>query len=135
MDRHNAWDFETQYRQILFKLKLEDFHLKNLSGGQQKRLSLAIILINRPDLLILDEPTNHLDLEMIEWLETYFAKENITLFMVTHDRFFLERVCNEIIELDNGKLYSYKGNYSYYLEKRRAYRPKIQVWTRRKIYL
>ena len=79
---------------------------------------LAIILINRPDLLILDEPTNHLDLEMIEWLESYFAKENITLFMVTHDRFFLERVCNEIIELDNGKLYQYKGNYSYYLEKK-----------------
>ena len=120
MDQHNAWDFETQYKQILFKLKLEDFKLKvkNLSGGQKKRLSLAIILINRPDLLILDEPTNHLDLEMIEWLETYFAKENITLFMVTHDRFFLERVCNEIIELDNGKLYSYKGNYSYYLEKK-----------------
>ena len=120
MDRHDAWDFETQYKQILFKLKLEDFKLKvkNMSGGQKKRLSLAIILINRPDLLILDEPTNHLDLEMIEWLESYFAKENITLFMVTHDRFFLERVCNEIIELDNGKLYQYKGNYSYYLEKK-----------------
>jgi len=120
MDQHNAWDFETQYKQILFKLKLEDFKLKvkNLSGGQKKRLSLALILINRPDLLILDEPTNHLDLEMIEWLESYFAKENITLFMVTHDRFFLERVCNEIIELDNGKIYQYKGNYSYYLEKK-----------------
>jgi ATP-binding cassette subfamily F protein uup len=120
MDAHNAWDFETQFKQILFKLKLEDFSLKvkNMSGGQKKRLSLAIVLINRPDLLILDEPTNHLDLEMIEWLESYFAKENITLFMVTHDRFFLERVCNEIIELDNGKLYQYKGNYSYYLEKK-----------------
>ncbi len=120
MDRHNAWDFETQYKQILFKLKLEDLKLKvkNLSGGQKKRLSLAIILINKPDFLILDEPTNHLDLEMIEWLEDYFAKENITLFMVTHDRFFLERVCNEIIELDNGKVYQYKGNYSYYLEKK-----------------
>ncbi len=120
MDRHNAWDFETQYKQILFKLKLEDLKLKvkNLSGGQKKRLSLAIILINKPDFLILDEPTNHLDLEMIEWLEDYFAKESITLFMVTHDRFFLERVCNEIIELDNGKVYQYKGNYSYYLEKK-----------------
>ncbi len=120
MDRHNAWDFETQYKQILSKLKLDNLKLKvkNLSGGQKKRLSLAIILINKPDFLILDEPTNHLDLEMIEWLEDYFAKENITLFMVTHDRFFLERVCNEIIELDNGKLYQYKGNYSYYLEKK-----------------
>ncbi len=120
MDQYNAWDFETQFKQILSKLKLEDLtmRVKTMSGGQKKRLSLAIILISRPDLLILDEPTNHLDLEMIEWLESYFAKENITLFMVTHDRFFLERVCNEIIELDNGKLYQYKGNYSYYLEKK-----------------
>jgi len=118
MDQHNAWDFETQYRQILSKLKLEDLTLKvgALSGGQRKRLSLAIVLINKPNLLILDEPTNHLDLEMIEWLEAFFAKEKITLFMVTHDRYFLERVCNEILELDQGKIYKYKGNYSYYLQ-------------------
>ena len=122
MERYDAWDFETQYKQILFKLKLEDLEVKVglLSGGQKKRLAMANALINRPDLLILDEPTNHLDLEMIEWLEQYFAKENMTLFMVTHDRYFLERVCNEIIELDNGQLYSYKGNYSYYLEKKEA---------------
>ncbi len=122
MDRFNAWDFETQYKQILFKLKLEDLSVKVglLSGGQKKRLALANALINQPELLILDEPTNHLDLEMIEWLEQYFAKENMTLFMVTHDRYFLERVCNEILELDNGKFYPYKGNYSYYLEKKEA---------------
>jgi len=122
MEQINAWDFETQYKQILFKLKLEDLTQKvsSLSGGQRKRLSLAVILIHKPDLLILDEPTNHLDLEMIEWLEEYFKKEKITLFMVTHDRFFLERVCNEIVELDNGGFYTYKGNYSNYLEKKEA---------------
>lgn len=122
MERFHAWDFETQYKQILFKLKLEDLNqkVKLLSGGQKKRLALANALINKPDLLILDEPTNHLDLEMIEWLEAFFAKENITLFMITHDRYFLERVCNEIIELDQGNIYSYKGNYSYYLEKKEA---------------
>ncbi|WP_394970810.1 ABC-F family ATP-binding cassette domain-containing protein [uncultured Croceitalea sp.] len=122
MERLNAWDFETQYKQILFKLNLTELNLKVgvLSGGQKKRLALANALINKPDLLILDEPTNHLDLEMIEWLEDFFKKESITLFMVTHDRYFLERVCNEIIELDNNQLYSYKGNYSYYLEKREA---------------
>ena len=122
MDLHNAWDFETQYKQILFKLKLENLSQKvsNLSGGQKKRLGLATTLINSPDLLILDEPTNHLDLEMIEWLEEYFKKENITLFMVTHDRYFLERVCNEILELENGQLYNYKGSYSYYLDKKEA---------------
>lgn len=131
MDRHNAWDFETQYKQILFRLKLDDLDQKisSLSGGQKKRLSLANALINKPDLLILDEPTNHLDLEMIEWLEAFFAKENITLFMVTHDRFFLERVCNEIIELDHGELYSYKGNYSYYLEKKEERVAREQVET------
>jgi len=120
MERLNAWDFETQYKQILSKLKLDDLTQKvsSLSGGQRKRLSLAVILIHKSDMLILDEPTNHLDLEMIEWLEDYFKKEKITLLMVTHDRYFLERVCNEIIELDQGNLYTYKGNYSYFLEKK-----------------
>lgn len=120
MEQHNAWDFETQYKQILSKLKLNDLSQKisSLSGGQRKRLSLAIVLIHKPDLLILDEPTNHLDFEMIEWLEDFFKNEKITLLMVTHDRYFLERVCNEIIELDQGKLFTYKGNYSYYLQKK-----------------
>ena len=120
MDQYNAWDFESQYKQILSKLKFHDMNQKvgDLSGGQKKRLGLATVLINKPDLLILDEPTNHLDLEMIEWLEEFFKKEKITLFMVTHDRYFLERVCNEIIELDGGNIYRYKGNYSYYLQKK-----------------
>jgi len=122
MDQAQAWDFETQYKKILFKLKLNDLNAKvgSLSGGQKKRIALCNVLLKQPELLILDEPTNHIDLEMIEWLESYFSKEKITLLMVTHDRYFLERVCNEIIELDQGKLYSYKGNYSYYLEKRDA---------------
>ncbi|MCH1454223.1 MAG: ABC-F family ATP-binding cassette domain-containing protein, partial [Flavobacteriaceae bacterium] len=122
MDQHQAWDFETQYKQLLSKLKLDDLKLKAsaLSGGQKKRLALCCALLKKPDLLILDEPTNHLDLEMIEWLEAYFIKEKLTLLMVTHDRYFLERVCNEIIELDEGVLFSYKGSYSYFLDKRAA---------------
>jgi ATP-binding cassette subfamily F protein uup len=114
MDQNDAWDFENQYKQILSKLKLDrlDAKVGALSGGQKKRIALCNVLLEQPELLILDEPTNHLDLEMIEWLEDYFKKEKITLLMVTHDRYFLERVCNEIIELDEGKLYSYKGNYS-----------------------
>ena len=122
MDQHQAWDFETQYKQLLSKLKLDDLTLKAaaLSGGQKKRLALCSALLEKPDLLILDEPTNHLDLEMIEWLEAYFIKEKLTLLMVTHDRYFLERVCNEIIELDQGVLFGYKGSYSYFLEKRAA---------------
>ena len=122
MEQHGAWDFETEYKQLLSKLKLDDLTLKagSLSGGQKKRLALCSALLEKPDFLILDEPTNHLDLEMIEWLEAYFIKEKISLLMVTHDRYFLERVCNEIIELDEGNLYTYKGSYSYYLEKRAA---------------
>jgi len=120
MEALQAWDFESQYQQVLSKLKLKDLNkpVKSLSGGQKKRLALAILLLDSPDLLILDEPTNHLDLDMIEWLEGYFTQAKISFFMVTHDRYFLERVCNQIMELDQGELYTYKGNYSYYLEKR-----------------
>jgi ATP-binding cassette subfamily F protein uup len=120
MEAHQAWDFETTYKQILFKLKLEEMDkpVGELSGGQKKRLALASMILNKPDLIIMDEPTNHLDLDMIEWLEEFFRKENFTIFMVTHDRYFLERVCNEIVELEDGNLYTYKGNYSYYLDKK-----------------
>jgi ATP-binding cassette subfamily F protein uup len=120
MEAKQAWDFETTYKQILSKLKLDDLSKKvgDLSGGQKKRLALADLLLGKPDLLILDEPTNHLDLEMIEWLEEFLKSENLTLFMVTHDRYFLDRVCNHIIELEDKTLYNYKGNYSYYVEKR-----------------
>jgi len=120
MEAKQAWDFETTYRQILSKLKLDDLSKKvrDLSGGQKKRLALANLLLGKPDLLILDEPTNHLDLEMIQWLEEFLKSENLTLFMVTHDRYFLDRVCNHIIELEDKTLYNYKGNYSYYVEKR-----------------
>ncbi|NNC46097.1 MAG: ABC-F family ATP-binding cassette domain-containing protein [Winogradskyella sp.] len=122
MERYNAWDFETQYQQILFRLKLDQLNAKvsTLSGGQKKRLALAQTLILNPDILILDEPTNHLDLEMIEWLEDYFKKTPLTIFMVTHDRYFLERVCDQIIELDEGEIFTYNGNYSNYLDKKEA---------------
>ncbi len=120
MELHNAWDYETQIKQILSALKITQLNqqVSTLSGGQKKRLALAITLIHNPDLLILDEPTNHLDLSMIEWLEAYLSRSRCTLFMVTHDRYFLDRVCNEILELDGGALYLYKGNYSFFLEKR-----------------
>ncbi|MFZ1750486.1 MAG: ABC-F family ATP-binding cassette domain-containing protein [Saprospiraceae bacterium] len=117
-----AWDIEARIHEILSKLQLTDLNKKigEMSGGQQKRLALAKILIDEPDFLILDEPTNHLDIEMIEWLEAYLQQPNLTVFMVTHDRYFLERICNEIIELDNAQTYIYRGNYSQYLEKREA---------------
>ncbi len=120
MDRLNAWNFEVRIKQILTQLKITHFdkQVKHLSGGQKKRVALANVLINEPDLLILDEPTNHLDLDMIEWLEEYLQKSNCTLFMVTHDRYFLDRICNEILELDQNTLFRYKGNYSYFVEKR-----------------
>ena len=120
MDQEKAWDYESRAKQILSKLKIFDFDqkIRHLSGGQLKRVALANILITEPDLLILDEPTNHLDLDMIEWLEKYLSRSSLTLLMVTHDRYFLDRVCTEIFELDNEQIYTYKGSYSYYLEKR-----------------
>jgi ATP-binding cassette subfamily F protein uup len=120
MDLHNAWDYEQRIKQILTQLKITDFHQKTaeLSGGQMKRVALANVLIREPELLIMDEPTNHLDLEMVEWLEEHLSRNNISLLMVTHDRYFLDRVCNQILEIDDKQLFSYKGNYSYYLEKR-----------------
>jgi ATP-binding cassette subfamily F protein uup len=120
IERLKAWDYEQEFKQILSQLKIDNVNLpvNVLSGGQQKRVALAQILIRKPDFLILDEPTNHLDLEMIEWLEDYLQKTQMTLLMVTHDRYFLERVCNTIIELENQQIYKYEGNYSYYLQKK-----------------
>lgn len=120
MDHEKAWEYEQKAKQILSQLKIRNFDQKveHLSGGQLKRVALANTLITEPDLLILDEPTNHLDLDMTEWLEEYLRRTNLSLLMVTHDRYFLDRVCSEIIEIDNRQVYQYKGNYSYYLEKR-----------------
>jgi ATP-binding cassette subfamily F protein uup len=122
LDDLKAWDAESRIKEILNKLKVSDLTkvVDEMSGGQKKRLALAKILIDEPDFLILDEPTNHLDLEMIEWLETYLQNPSITLFMVTHDRYFLDNVCNEIVELENGNFYVYRGNYSSFLEKKEA---------------
>ena len=120
MENYKAWEYETRIKQILGKLKIYNFDQKveNLSGGQLKRVALANVLITEPDMLILDEPTNHLDLEMVEWLEDFLKKSKMALLMVTHDRYFLDRVCSDILEIDQQQLFSYKGNYSYYLEKR-----------------
>ncbi len=120
MDDLKAWDFESKFKEILFKLNMTNLNqnISELSGGQKKRLALAKLIIDEPEFLILDEPTNHLDLEMIEWLEEYLQQSRITLLMVTHDRYFLERVCSHIVELDGGILYRYKGSYSDFLEKK-----------------
>ena len=120
MEKVDGWNFDNELKQILSKFKIVDLEAKveMLSGGQKKRLALALLLIDAPDMLLLDEPTNHLDIEMIEWLEEYLKNQNITLLMITHDRYFLDRVCNHILELEDGKLYHHKGNYSYFLVKR-----------------
>ncbi|MBP1640257.1 MAG: transporter, ATP-binding protein [Bacteroidetes bacterium] len=120
MDDLKAWDYETRIKQILGNLKITDFdqQIGHLSGGQLKRVALANVLISEPDLLILDEPTNHLDLEMVEWLENFLKGTKMALLMVTHDRYFLDRVCSDILEIDQASMFQYKGNYSYYLEKR-----------------
>ena len=129
MDQLQAWDYEVKVKTILSKLKLDELKqdISLLSGGQRKRLALAKILIEQPDFLILDEPTNHLDLGMIEWLQEFLTKENVTLFMVTHDRYFLDAICNEILELEEGDLYRYKGNYTYYLEKKQERQEVMQT--------
>lgn len=128
MDLHKAWDYETRIKQILGKLKIFNFEqlIGELSGGQLKRVALANVLISEPDLLILDEPTNHLDLEMVEWLEDFLKRSNMSLLMVTHDRYFLDRVCTSILEIDHQGMFQYNGNYSYYLEKRQE---RIENWT------
>ena len=122
MDRLNAWDYEVRIKQILGKLNIHNLEqpVEQLSGGQQKRLALANVLITEPDLILLDEPTNHLDLEMVEWLEEFLNHSKMTILMVTHDRYFLDNVCTDILEIDQHQLFHYKGNYSYYLEKREA---------------
>ncbi len=119
MDAIQGWEYDARIKQILTQLKLPDLNqpVSTLSGGQRKRVALAKVLITEPDFLILDEPTNHLDVEMIEWLEEYLTKNTVTLLMVTHDRYFLDRVCDEILEMDNAAVYRYRGNYSYFVEK------------------
>ena len=120
MDANTAWDYEERFKQILTQLKITDYNqpVKELSGGQVKRVALARLLIDEPQMLILDEPTNHLDIDMIEWLENYLQRSRVTLLMVTHDRYFLDNICNRILEMDQHSIFSYNGNYNYYLEKR-----------------
>ncbi|MFA4852121.1 MAG: ABC-F family ATP-binding cassette domain-containing protein [Bacteroidales bacterium] len=138
MDSLNAWDFESRIKEVLSRLKISNINqpVFELSGGQRKRLALAKVLIEDTDLMILDEPTNHLDIEMIEWLEEYLDKQNLSIILVSHDRYFLDNVCNEIMELGTGNMFRYKGNYSYYLEKRqeRLDNEKIELERARNLY-
>ena len=133
MDRLEAWDYENRAKQVLSMLKITRFNqpIKELSGGQKKRVALAAVLIDEPELMILDEPTNHLDMEMVEWLEEYLSRMTGSLLMVTHDRYFLDNVCNEIIEIDDQRVYRYKGNYSYFLQKREERLQNLAVETAR----
>jgi ABC transport system ATP-binding/permease protein len=134
MEELNAWDYDAKVQTITGKLGVVDLDQKfdELSGGQRKRVFLAQMLLSEPDLIIMDEPTNHLDLEAIEWLESYLSGQLITLLMVTHDRYFLDNVANEIIELDRGKLYRYDGNYAYFLEKKSEREEMLKPrWARR----
>lgn len=138
MDSLNAWDFESRIKEVLSRLKISNINqpVFELSGGQRKRLALAKVLIEDTDLMILDEPTNHLDIEMIEWMEEYLDKQNLSIILVSHDRYFLDNVCNEIMELGTGNMFRYKGNYSYYLEKRqeRLDNEKIELERARNLY-
>lgn len=120
MDSCNAWDYEDRLRQMLTRLHITDLNacVDTLSGGQRKRVALARLLLDNPDMIILDEPTNHLDIEIIEWLEDYLTRQRVTLLMVTHDRYFLDRVCNKIIEIDARSIFTYEGNYNYYMRRR-----------------
>jgi len=131
MDHVQGWDYDRRLKQLLDLFRITDTSqsVASLSGGEKKRLALALVLLDEPELLILDEPTNHLDIDMIEWLERYLAQSNLTLLMVTHDRYFLDRVCNRILEMDRGTLFQYQGNYEYFLEKRAEREVQFQTET------
>ncbi len=133
LEHQQGWDLEMRFRQVLGKLEIHDLEQKisSLSGGQKKRVALAKLLVEEPDVIIMDEPTNHLDLEMVEWLEEHLSREGLTLFMVTHDRYFLDRVCTDILELEDQTLYRYKGNYSYFLEKKAERQEQLKTETER----
>jgi ATP-binding cassette subfamily F protein uup len=138
IDSLNAWDFESRIKEVLSRLKISNINqnVGELSGGQRKRLALAKVLIEDTDLMILDEPTNHLDIEMIEWLEEYLSKQSLSIILVTHDRYFLDNVCDEIMELETAYMFRYKGNYSYYLEKKqeRLENEKVELERAKNLY-